>query len=368
MGDNEDNGMSETTVEEQGPLSQIGSSIKNVFAGIICFILSFVVLWCGATRVEWAKVFKKAVPIEKAKEGEPSYLTGIATAEEIGDQHLAKGKYLRIEKTPEVYAYVENKESKSDTKRKGISRTKETTTTTTYSYELKWTNSPQKVSDFNQKFWEKYANSNNINPRIANPVMDEKSETTNAKNCTVGGYSVDLSSAKFYSGGKSQDTLYVKGNKNAPKLGDKRINYVVYPSGQQYTFAGTASGKKISAYEYSDKESQLAAAQGEFKDLLKQLKSSDKLSGMLYFFGGFILMAIGLNMMAGPITTLLEFIPFLGGLGAGLIRVVLTIAALILATVFYWLIKLWWLWLILVAVAVIAVILVKKKGAKTATA
>jgi hypothetical protein len=65
-GDDDDD-MSETETTEKGALSQIGDSFKMMLAGFVCFIVSWVVLYCGATRVQWDKVFKDAKPVEQVK-------------------------------------------------------------------------------------------------------------------------------------------------------------------------------------------------------------------------------------------------------------------------------------------------------------
>ncbi len=359
--------MSETTVTEKSALSQIGSSFKGMLVGFICFIVSFVVLWCGATRIDWSREFKGAVPADEASGDEAAYVTGTPVADEIGDTYLSRGKYLKISKTPEVYAYVERTESKSETRKEGVWRMEVTKTKTTYSYVLEWTTNPKSISSFNQKFWNRFARNRRISPKISNPTLTEKSDTIYTPKCTVNGYSIDVSNVSFMGGSQDLDFVYVRGSKGSPRLGDMRIRYSVTPSDIKYTFAGSVSGKKMDAYYRSDDDYKFAAIPGEFKDLLKALKQSYKTTGMIYFWGGFLLMAIGLVLLAGPVTTLLEFIPFLGGLGSGVIKVVLVIIALIFSAVFYWLIKLWWLWLIIVAL-LIALIVFKKRSATPAEA
>jgi hypothetical protein len=365
----DNSGMTDTTVTSQGPLSQIGSSIKGIFVGIICFIAAFPVLYCGATRVQWQKVFKDAAPIEQAKAGQAAYVTGTAMADRIGDPpNIAVGNYLSISKTPEVYAWVQHEKSESKTEREGISRTKKTTTTTTYSYALEWTGSPKEISTFKTDKWQTFCSTNNLKPDIQNPTLgeNEKPETIYSANLKVKDIAIDVKSVSFLAGSQDLGAKYVKGAAGAPKLGDKRIQYSAYPSGVEYTFAGKAAEKSIVPMPAKN-DTKLAGSTGNFDKLMEGLKSEDKMMGILFFFGGFILMAIGLNGMMGPVTTLLDFIPFIGEMGAGAIRVVMTIIALVIATLFYWLIKLWWLWLILIVVAVVAFIIIKKTK-KPATA
>jgi len=365
----DNSGMTETTVTSEGPLSQIGSSIKGIFIGIICFIAAFPVLYCGATRVQWQKVFKNAAPIEQAKAGQAAYVTGVATADKIGDPpNIAIGNYLKISKAPEVYAWVENVETESKTEREGISRTKKTTTTKTYSYKMEWTRYPKEISTFNQDKWQNWCRNNNLNPAVQNPTMGpgDKEDTIYSANLKVKDIAIDVKSVSFLAGSQDLGAKYIKGAAGAPKLGDKRIQYSAYPSGVEYTFAGKAADKSLAPMP-AGKDTKLAGSTGNFDKLMEGLKSEDMMMGIFFFFGGFILMAIGLNGMVGPVTTLLDFIPFIGEMGAGAIRVVMTIIALIIAALFYWLVKLWWLWLILIVVAVVAYIVIKKTR-KPATA
>lgn len=375
MGDSEggsgsSDGMSETTREEQGALSQIGSSFKNMLIGLLCFAVSFPVLYCGASRVHWSKVFGKAVPVEQAKDGNnPVYLTGTPAAMPIGDGNLlAADTYLRINKSIEAYAYIEHKDSKTKESREGTKKVKETTTT--YSYSLGWTSDPRPISQFTQDKWNKYRQQNRIPANLQNPVItdaEKKDSVINTPQCTVGKYAIDVKQVSFAGGSKDLDKIYLRGNKDAPRLGDKRVSYSVYPSNIEYTFAGAVSGGKILPFYESDSDSNLPAAPGDFKALISALKSQDRLAGLLWFAGGFILMAAGLIMLAGPITTLLEFIPVLGGLGSGMIKFVLGLVALIISAIFWWVVKLWWLvLLILIGLGVFLYFNKKKKAASAA--
>lgn len=373
MGDDEggsesSDGMSETTREEQGAFSQIGSSFKNMLVGLLCFVLSFPVLYCGASRVHWSKVFKKAVPVEQAKDSKtPVYLTGTPTARPIGDGNLAAGPYLRINKSIEAYAYIEHKESKTKEHREGTKKVKETTTS--YSYSLGWTFDPKPISEFNQDKWNNYRRQNNVPANLQNPVItdaEKKDSVINTPQCLVGKYTIDVKNVSFAGGSRELEKVYLKGNSNAPRLGDKRIAYSVYPSNIEYTFAGASSGDKIVPFFESDSDSKLTAAPGDFKALIDALKGQDRVAGILWFAGGFILMAAGLIMMAGPITTLLEFIPLIGGLGSGMIRFILGLAALVISAVFWWVVKLWWLVLLILIGLGLFLYINKKKKAATA--
>ncbi len=363
-----DDGMSETTVTEQGALSKIGSSFTGMLTGLACFLLAWPVLYCGASRIHWDKVFKSAVPVEQAKSGKAVYITGTPVAYEIGDEPtLAKGKYLKISKSVEAYAYVEDKKSETKERKEGTKTIKETKTT--YSYSMNWTSSPKSIGSFNQKFWNRYQRDHRVPKNIENPVITdaEKKPGVVYAPAKIGEYDIDIRDVEFYGGSKELDKVYIKGKEGAPKIGDKRISYSVYPSDIEYTFAGSISGKKFTKYYYKEDEAKLVGGPGTFQALIASLKQSERIKGVLWFLGGFVLMAAGLNMLVGPITTLLEFIPVIGSMGSGIIRFVLGLVALILSAIFWWVVKLWWL-ILLVILLIVGFLYYRKKSAKPAAA
>ncbi len=358
----------EEGVEVKGAGSQFVDSVKGMLVGFLCFIISWPVLWCGATRTELGKEFAKAVPIEKAsKDGQLVFLTGTPKADEIGDgASLPKGKYLAINKQIEYYAVVSKEKSK--TQKKG---TKQVTTKWT-EYTLEWTSSPKPIQMKYKKdrdTWRRFAQSNNLPSSVKNPVVPEGEKTSDmitTPNCTVNDYTVPVKDVRFKGGSKELDKVYLKGKKDSPKVGDKRISYSVYPSDIQYTFSGEKQGKALGTHTVNN-EPIIVAADGGPDKLIANLKSEDRMMWWIYLIIGFVLMAAGLNMLVGPLTTLLDFIPYVGEFGAGLIRFILTIVAAVLSLIFYLLVYYWWIVLIIVA-GVVGFLIYKKKSAAPASA
>jgi hypothetical protein len=358
-----------TTVTSKGALGQLGDSFKGMLIGLLCFVISFPVLWHGANRIQWNKVYKNATPIEQAKTGVPSWITGVPVFNPIGDPpYLAAGKYLQINKTPQYYAWVE--ETKTEKKKEGTTEK----TITTYSYVKQWVSDPKDTGSFNEEKWKLFCRNNGINPLVKNPVKDPNDanyKPVYAQNVKVGNYSFKPEETYFYGGSKDLKTVYFRNNtpaeinENSALIGDKRVKYTGYPVDGDYTFIGEKKGANVAPFYATDTESRLAAGPGDFAKLMADIKSSDKLAGMMWFFGGFILMAMGLMMLVGPITKLLEFIPFVGGMGAGLIKFVLALVAFILSVVIWWVAKLWWV-ILIVMVAGIAYGIYKKKAASPA--
>ncbi len=363
QGDDYDGGSSDSgprdddEVSVQGAGSQIGQSIKNVFTGIICFFASFAVLWCGATRTELGKEFTAAKAIEQAQEGKMAYVSGTPEVAEVGDgEHVQAGKYIRIEKTKEYYAIVSTKHS--ETKKEGTKQV----TRSYYTYSLEWTSSPRQIEGRDKSRWRDFVRQNNLPNDISNPTAQgEATQTINTSSLTVSGYTVPVNDIRFKGGAKQLEPVYISGKADRPQVGDERFKYTVYPADQKYTFAGSKSGRTL-APTLVDNSPMLLAAPGEIQNLIGNLKSEDRMMWWIWLIVGFVLMSAGLNMMVGPLTTLLDFIPYIGEFGAGLIRFVLTLIAAIISVVFYLAIYYWWVVLLVVA-AIVAFIVYRKKSA-----
>ncbi len=351
---------SDDEVTVRGAGDKIVDSFKGILVGIVCFIASWAVLWCGATRTEQGKIYQKAVPVEGAKEGSLVYITGIPAADEIGDGDLLKkGKYLKVKKEIQYYAVKSTK--KSETKKEG---TKDVTRSW-YEYSLEWTSSPSPIEEQGKTRWKDFAKANKLQEGMTNPTVsedDKKAGPIYTSSCKVNDYSIAINKdVEFMSGSKELDAVYLKGDKDKPKVGDKRVKYSAYPSDIQYTFSGDLKGKTIGTH-LVDNKGQIVATSGDFNQLVGEKKSEDRMMWWVMLIIGFILMSVGLNGMVGPITTLLDFIPYVGEFGASAIRFVLTLVAAILSIVFYLLVYYWWIVLIIVA-AVVGFLVYRKKTA-----
>ncbi len=347
-----------TVTDTPGAMSRIGSSVKGVFTGIICFFVSFIVLYCGATRTEMGAVFTNAKEIGQADEGKLAYVTGVPQASEIGDENYVQpGKYLRIQKNKEYYAVISHSHSESE--KKGD----KTVTKSYYTYTLEWTSNPQPIQGRDKSRWRDFAYSHNLDTAVSNPTAsDSGSKVINSDSVKVNDVSITMSDVTFKGGGQKLDPIAVVGSLESPSVGDERYMYTVYPSDVQYTFAGAKSGRSITGYSV-DNSSVLYATAGSFQQLVGGLKSEDRMMWWVYLIIGFVLMSAGLNMIVGPLTTLLDFIPVIGQFGAGLIRFVLTLVAAVISIVFYMAIYYWWVVLIAIAV-IVGFIIYKKKSAQ----
>lgn len=137
-------------VEHVGFGANLMESIKGVAVGGILFLLSFWVLWWGEGRIDLSDVAKKSVEVkadsvDKSAEGKLISVTGeLKSDEKLDDpQFLLPGNYLRLERTVEMYAWVERRRTET-TKKTGGGKDVRTIPT----YEKKWTSDPQPPSKF----------------------------------------------------------------------------------------------------------------------------------------------------------------------------------------------------------------------------
>ncbi|HNR87568.1 MAG TPA: TMEM43 family protein [Spirochaetota bacterium] len=358
-----------TTV--QGAGSQFVDSVKGMLVGVLLFLASFVILFKFASCGEKGKMAGKAVPIEQAQENGFAYVSGVPVVDEIGDgATLQKGKYIRINKNVEYYAVVTSE--KSSTKKEGTKKITEKW----HEYSLEWTSSPKPIKlqyKKDKRKWEQFASQNGLPMdyrSVNNPVVasgEKTSETINTTKLEVSGYTIPAQSVAFKDGSKDIGIVNVKGDKDKAKVGDKRIRYSAYPADTQFTFLGDKKGKTLMTHAFGNRGASIEASTGDINKLIGDLKSEDSMIWWAGLIIGFICMAAGLNGMVGPLTTLLDFIPYVGEFGAGAIRFVLTLVAAIISIVFYLLVYYWWIVLIIVA-GVVGFLIYRKKMAKPAAA
>lgn len=326
--------------------SKIGDSIKGVLVGLLLFLASFAVLWMGEGITDLSKIAKNAVEIDPnavdtANEGTLVSVTGeMASDELLGDPgYLNPGKYLTLNRSVEMYAWIEKRETKSEDKVGG-----KTETTETISYHMGWTSSPQDSSRFED-------------PRgHENPSMGIKGSSETVSTGTIGVYPINSMKSISLPGGEeltlnSSDIVYERrsrrsiesnyiyipsgyGNFNNPEVGDIRIKYTALenPPDRDVTVFGTLKGGEITSFHDGDdtlyharfgtKEAALSALHGEYKMKLWIFRAI-----------GFFMMWIGLTMFFGPINAVLDVLPFLGDVGRMIIGFVMFIVALVLSII-----------------------------------
>lgn len=357
-----DDGMS--SVESVGFGSQIGDSLKGILTGLVLFPVSLFLIFKVETCTQASDAFKKARPVSQMVEGQPVYITGKVSASPIGGMFVKPGNYIRISHSSQVYAWDEEvREEGSGSNKKKIRECK-----------LEWTSNPKRPSSFQLPACKN-------KPYYDNKVESKVYNANGGKLASVEGktYNIDIDSTDFTSDVKSREPeeselilngLTKSGNYlysnskciNAEIEGCERVTVSVTPiPTENMTFIGKLTGDTLGKFTYKG-EQFMNASIGDFQETLSDIKSDDSSKLWIGRIVCFVLMWASFALMAGPITALLDFIPFVGELGSGVIRFAMGIVAFLITTLTILLVNLWWV-LLLVILGFVGFGYYKKKNA-----
>lgn len=328
-----------TTSTTIGYGSRIGKSIGGALVGVLLFFGSFVLLYMNEGRTDLSKIAETAIElpasgIDVSAEGKLVSGSGMVTSTEtLGDDvYLRDGKYLAIDRTVEMYAWVEKKTEKPQTNVGGSE-----TTTTTYDYVMEWTDSP--MSSGEMQYPDEHEN----------PILSVESGSFVVNRLTVGELdvdgTVDLPSTEALtltndlvslSGGATLSGNYVfrgTGTMTSPKLGDIRVSYSVLKPGFDGTVFGELFGSEVTKFTNEDGDSLFRVFEGSREEGIVLLHDEYVTMGWVLRIVGFLMMWIGLTAVLGPIATLLDVLPFLGSTTRFMVGVITFPIALILTIV-----------------------------------
>jgi hypothetical protein len=365
----------ETTTTGWG--KRIMNSVMGVLIGILLFFFSFVVLWKTEGRTNYAKIAGKSIPLniqsidQNGQEKLVSATGPMETPDSVGDpEYLKAGNYLMLQRKVEMYAWHEKSESKTK-KNTGGSET----TTTTYTYEKEWTSMPENSAEFKKP-------EGHSNPTLNIPEKEFYANTAN-----LGAYSLDLQNMRLPGAQKieigidalsaglpkefklTQGYLFKgTGSLSEPEVGDLRISFGAIPSGKKATVFGKLIGSAIEPYLIKGETKFYRAMYGTRDEAIAQLKTEYKVAGWVGRIIGFLMMWIGMLLLLGPISTVLDVLPFLGsasrfvvGLLTFPIALVLSIITIVISMIAHNLIAL----IIVLAVIGGGVFLLLKRKKKT---
>jgi hypothetical protein len=328
-----------TEVTHTGFFGNLFNSFIGVLFGVLLFFGSFVVLWMNEGTVNLATIADDSVPfvaaaVDPSMEGKLVAATGkLATTEKLGDDSfLRPGSYLMLDRTVEMYAWVEHTSS-TTTKNTGGS----STTETTYRYEKEWTSSPEQSSSFKHP-------GGHSNPKLP---FENQSWTVSA--ATLDAYRVnpreltlpdttpvtlDEENTKIRGDWHMSDG-YIVNDPNAltnPSVGDIRVTYAAVPNNIDVTLFGKVSGTEILPYEA--KGTSLYRAFTENREAsIATLDTEYHLWLWMMRLVGFLMMWIGLSLCFDPINTVLDILPFLGSAGRFISGAIMFAIAFVLSSV-----------------------------------
>jgi hypothetical protein len=342
---------------------RITKSVGGIIIGIGLFLGSFVVLFVNEGTIDKSKVAATAVEID-ATEAPAESATGLvaiggtATADKpLGDGlYFKPGKYLLVERTTEVYAWVES--SKTETRKDAVGGGE--TTITTYFYNKQWVSEAQSEAQFSGYRKEDYNNfQSSSGEKINNAralrrlVSDGEAKVATVKmgRYTIATEAVELPKATSVKdltdtidrakvsatpgGSINGSFIYIRkgGNTNAgDTVGDERVSYSVLPSDFKGTAFGKLNGTSLESFAI---EETLKSSTSLYRLFIGNKEAAVQTLHSEFVFWiwvvrvlGFAMMWIGLMLIFGPISTILDIVSILGSVSRFLINLVLFLIAL----------------------------------------
>lgn len=337
--------MSTRIIEQPGILGSLGAKIKNLQGslasaclGPILIIIGFVVLYQGESFKRSSDLVS-ALPLETA-----------SAVENQTGQHKFFGKPTLIKSViaPEVgevlyYDYkLQNYREVEEVER-------ETVTDVIDGKEV------EKVVE-RTKLVEKWVDVGN-----ESKWADFKLGGVTVKADKAEGH-FDYISKEFRKSSTSSAYTDLGGKTLEPVLGDSRILVNYIPIDSEILVVGdisqniVASGDTFIVSNLSDAE------------LLASLEQTENATYWILKVVTFFLFLIGIGSLIKPLTAVLDFIPFVGGMLNGVIGVVSAVIAFLLVLMGSLIIKFWWAFLILFVVFVLVIIyLISRKAGQKQT-
>ena len=321
-----------TVTSSQSWFSRLGESIKSVLFGAILFLAGFPLLFTNEGRAvrtaksldEGAGVVQSVSPdvVDPSKDGELVHVSGFTSTEDVlSDETFGVSENaIHLARDVEMYQWVENKSSSSETRVGGSEET-----TTTYEYETEWRDSLVSSSSFQSPAGHENPSAMPYDSRAeqarrvelgAFVLSDSQIRSLRRREpLTVSSVPSGLRNARAHDG-----YVYIGANPGAPEVGDVRVKFsVVRPgpvsvvarqTGPSFEPYNARAGANVFLLEES-----LVSAEAMF-DSAQQANTN--LTWFLRFVG-FLVMFIGLRLVFRPIAVFGDVVPIVGRLlGAGI--------------------------------------------------
>ena len=345
---------------------RMGSSFKGIVIGLALFVGGFPLLfWNEGRAVATAKsleegrgcVVELSDPmVDPDNEGKLVYVSGKAVTGDVLSDPVFGISFngIRLQRRTEIYQWVEH----SKTRR--IERNGKKYDETTYTYSKKWSSEPVDSSEFKE--------SGHDNP----PVHWQGDETFQAEDVMIGDFRLPPASISRIGGAQKMrlgpdfkvpeslpgaqvagDVIYLPvQNQYAPaarqvaampELGDQRVTFRQVPQ-HGVSIVARQMGDSFADWISSNKRAVNLQSDGivSVDELFADAESSNALKTWLFRLLGFVVMFIGIKMILGPLTTLVDKIPginwlvgSLASLTAFVIAAVSALVTIAVAWIFY---------------------------------
>ena len=338
--------MSFTETTTTSWLSRLKNAATGALVGLVVIVVAIGVLFWNEGRsikayralVEGAGLVVSvgAAAVDSANEGKLVHITGAVMPDGTpGDEDFgifAEGAVAR-DREVEMYQWVENSESNSETKLGGSEET-----VTTYTYKKEWRSGHEDSSEFRQPEGHE------------NPAPVVGSHRFRIDSARVGAFSVpgyevadlayetavklnaeDAERAGAVLGAMvhlERDGLYAGANPVSPEVGDLRIRFNRADLAEA-SFVGVQIGERLATYTASNgREIFLGAAGTESAAaMFATAQQENTLITWLVRLGGLVGLLVGFLMLFSIFGVLADVLPFFGSivrLGTGLTAVILT--------------------------------------------
>jgi len=365
--------------------SRIGESFKGILTGIILIPLMIFMLWCNESEaVTYARSLKEgaAVMVEaSADKVDPAddrklvHVMGEASAaSDVVDTHYGiRVPALRLMRQEKIYQWVEHKKTQTRQKTGGSEET-----TTTYTYERKWADSPVNSAEFNHP--EGHENRGSLIVGDANMTASKVSlgahrvpesfvkrmgrpQAHAVAEADLARLPVDLKSRAKLSAG----AFYFGADPQSPQIGDVSVSFEAVPPGS-FSIVAAQVGDSFEPYQTKagDPIDFIESGEVSAEKMFKDAAAANAFMTWVKRFFGFVIMAVGFILILRPLSVLGSVVPLIGniiGLGAGLIAFVLAGVISFVVIAVAWIFVRPLLALALLAVAAGGILLVQKMAA-----
>jgi hypothetical protein len=341
----------ETTHESW--LGRMGRSFMGILVGLVLICVAVGLLWWNEGRtVERYRTLQEGkgqvislqaqAPVDPAQGGKLVHVAGpIQLSQELADPDLGvKQKAVKLKRTVKMYQWQEKKEETSS-KTLGGGKDK----TTHYNYTQAWVEGPVDSNKFKHP-------EDHQNPAAS--AMPYKSQEFTATDVRIGARRLSpsligrignfqplplaptsplplppaiASKTFFWEGG-----LYVGANPATPALGDLRIDYGIANPAEVSVIARQINDTFEPATESTGGTIELLEiGQHSAQEMFKGAEQENVILAWILRAVGFVLLWIGLALLAGPLTTLLDVLPLLGDIAEVGVGIMAFVVAAILA-------------------------------------
>jgi hypothetical protein len=339
--------------------SRIANSFMGVLFGLILIPFSIWGLWWNEGQPDLSILAQASVAVDATQmdlntEGQFVAVTGTLDSKTTlaDDPWMQSGNYISLYRRVEMYAWEESTSTTETEDTFGGG----STTSTTYSYNKTWTESPSNSSNFEYPAGHE------------NPSKPINSLSQTVETASIGAYEIAAQQMTLPSGERvtpKPATLpegyvlqgdYIFNRTEAasnPAIGDIRISFEALKSGVTVTALGQQQGKNIVRHKV-DKQEFYRVFMGSRDDALATLHTEYMIRIWLIRIFGILGIFVGLQLIVGPVGRILGVIGILGkavdgifGLINFILAITIGFTVIIISQIFHN------IWLLLIIIALI---------------